>query len=140
MAEKAGMWRGTGKHKMIQELLPDCECEKEKIMKYEYGIDTSFILSGHCDVITPQKEIWDIKTSRNGDVRDSAYASQIYQLMLYLTMFECPHGKIVQPIFNNWHLKLKVLAEVQRNDEWFNGEMLKLAEYHNKLIQCQIEG
>jgi len=91
----------------------------------------NFTIVGVADCIN-QNEILEIKTSQK--VHDKAKPWAAHQLKLYLTLFEIPKGRIVQPIISKG-LYLKVLGEYKRNDQWFEKEMLKLAEFHKQLCQ-----
>lgn len=129
MEEMIGMWRGTMKHKGIQDLLTSWEHEKPN--EIDYG---GFVLRAKCDCYKPDT-ILEIKTKRNGNVMDKASSWQIFQLRTYLGMYQVPWGKVVQPVILGGKLKLKVLAEVAKNDKWYQDVIEQVREYHNKLVK-----
>lgn len=118
------MWRGTWKHKMIQELLTDYQHEIKKEIKYK-----SITLVGMIDCLADDHGL-EIKTSEL--VKDKAKEWEVTQAKLYATMFEVPHIYIVQPVIKDNELVLKKLRKVGRNDEWF----YKTLETINTII-CQ---
>ncbi len=101
--------------------------EEKKVMKVG-----DFEIVGMADMMNDQ-EILEIKTSQKVHPKAKPWAA--HQIKLYLTLFEIPKGRIVQPIKGDNKLYLKVLGEYKRNDAWFNKEMEKLAEFHK---QCKL--
>jgi hypothetical protein len=122
------MWRGTGKHKQLENLLIKKGYEVE--IKKEFELDGLFTLVGKCDGIN-EDSIIEIKTSDN--LIDKSKGWYDYQVKLYLTIFERPIGYIYQPVTTNTKLYLKELSQVKRDDKFFQKQLLKLIEYHKQL-------
>lgn len=129
LKEVLKMWSGTMKHEMVSKLLTRKGYEVEQKKEMEMP-ENGFVIVGKCDAINPD-EVVEIKTS---DKLLESKRWYEFQLKLYLTMFDRPKGKIFQPVFND-KLYLKELAVVERDDNWFNSQMLKLKDYHNKLLK-----
>lgn len=119
------MWQGKWKHQQIQSLLEEYDQE----IKVEKEVDGMTIV-GMADLIN-ETEVIEIKTSEK--LHDKAKAWQSHQLRLYLTLFERPTGRVVQPIRTKSGLFLKELGTYKRNDTWFEGQMSLLKE-KDKLI------
>lgn len=125
------MWEGSNKHKAIQELfqydqqLKDYEIEK----KIEYKVNDNITLVAKADAI--KDDILEIKTTN--EVLYKAKPSHIYQLKLYLSIFEKPNGYIVQPIIRGDKLLLNIIGSSKRDDIFFKKECDKLIEFHKKV-------
>lgn len=124
------MWQGTFKHEVIQELLKDDYFLEYKKVK-QVG---DFEIVGMADCII-WDEILEIKTSDKVHLKAKPWA--INQLKLYLSLFEIPKGRIVQPIKTANKLYLKVLGEYKRNDVWFSKTMDKLAIFHKRIMETE---
>ena len=117
------MWQGTTKHAQIQQLLED-----DYFLEYKRELKVGdFTIVGMADALN-WEEILEIKTSEK--VHDKAKPWAVHQLKLYLTLFERPKGRIVQPLRTANKLYLKELGEYKRDDTWFYKEMEKLNEFH----------
>lgn len=125
------MWRGEKKHEMIQELLPEYQHEIKKEWVWE-----GFVVVGKVDCID-DKEISELKTSEK--LYDKAKPWAVNQLKIYLTMFERPTGKVLQPIISNNQLILKELAVVKRDDNFFSEAMSKVKEFDKKVKKLSLE-
>jgi len=119
--EKGSMnvWHGTFAHEEIQALYPEYEQELPKVYEKD-GI----IISGKADLID-ETEVIEIKTSLD-KVHDKAKSWHIFQLKLYLTMFERSVGRVAQPFWRGKIPMLKTLGTYKRNDEWFSRQFEEL--------------
>jgi hypothetical protein len=120
------MWQGSGKHEMIQSLMPEYFQEVKKEMEVD-----GMTIVGMADLINDE-EVIEIKTSEK--LHDKAKKWHEMQLKLYLVLFDRPKGKIVQPCYDKKGLYLKVLGEYKQDKNFFNKTMEKL-----KVIDEQIK-
>lgn len=125
--ENLTMWAGTGAHAQLEELMGKEHAEKKTEYKYK-----DIVLVGKLDFQPPHKnEIWEWKTSEKKMKNSKPWHD--FQLKLYLTMFGKPIGKIYQPIQDDNGLYLKHLGTVERDDAWFESQLVKLYEFHLKV-------
>jgi hypothetical protein len=125
------MWRGEKKHEMIQELLPEYKHEIKKEWVWE-----GFVVVGKVDCINIW-EILELKTSEK--LYDKAKPWAVNQLKIYLTMFERPTGRILQPVISNNKLILNELAVVKRDDNFFAETMKKVKEFDKEVKKLSLE-
>jgi hypothetical protein len=52
---------------------------------------------------------------------------------MYCSLFGKDNGKIFQPIRGKKSIKLKLIGEVTRDDEWFLEQAHKLLEFHERV-------
>jgi len=121
------MYNGTHDHEKTQKLLKGYECE----IKKEYEID-GITLVGKVDAIN-KEEILEIKTSDK--VFENAKRWHIYQGKIYCTLFNMPVCYIVQPVYTDTELYLKVVGEAKRNDSWFAKQIKILKEFHQQVYE-----
>jgi hypothetical protein len=119
------MWSGIGGHEQIQNLFDNENCE----IKKEFEFD-GFTLVGKCDMLK-EDEVWEFKTSEKEMTKAKPWAA--HQAKLYCTMFERPRARVLQPLLKGNKVILKELAVVERDDEWFKGEIEKLRLYDQKV-------
>ncbi len=120
------MWEGTMKHKAVEELLP--ETWKTEIKKeYQYKDIT---LVGQIDALS-KDTVLEIKTS--ADLMFEAKPWHLYQLRIYLSLFEKPKGIIVQPIIKKNMIFLKTIGKIEKDDKWFNKQLELLDRFHKKM-------
>jgi len=126
--EMLTMWDGIGTHNQIQDLLGKDHCEMKKEWVYK-GI----ILVGKVDFMPPNSpdDLWEIKSSERK--MTTAKPWHEYQAKLYCTMFNKKRGLIYQPVKNSEGVYLKHLGTVEKSDGWFEIEMIKLFEFHEKV-------
>jgi len=124
------VWLGTNKHEMIQSLLENRFSKVEMEVKKEMKVG-DFVIVGSCDVLTPT-EVIELKTSFN---LIPAKRWSIHQLKIYLHLFDREEGGLYQPRMTGTKLFLKELGRYKKSQKWFDGEMAKLTNYHNKLKQ-----
>lgn len=129
------MWQGTHKHAQVQELLDGYDKEIKKVMIIKIG-SVEFELVGQVDAINATEGL-EIKTSQK--LHTSSKKWHDYQARIYCSMFERDVFKVCQPVVTKDKILLNVLAEIKRNDTWFNKEMAKLASYHEKLVALEKE-
>ena len=131
--EKGSMnvWHGTFTHEKIQSLYPEYEQELPKV--YEKN---GIIISGKADLIN-ETEVIELKSSLD-KVHDTAKSWHIFQLKLYLTMFERSVGRVGQPFWRDKVPYLKWLGTYKRSDSWFEGQVEKLGVI-DKLITKHYE-
>lgn len=126
------MKMGILKHQLVQECLEGWELER----KVEFHIpNTNIIIVGKCDAIKGNT-ILEIKTSDH--LISEAKRWHIWQVKMYLPMFNVENGIILQPIVKNG-LFLKSIGEIKKNDKWFNNQLDKIIELH-KACQIQTSG
>jgi hypothetical protein len=143
------MNKGTRAHEFVQKFLDPSKCER-KFEYHYYGpqdprngtacfvnsisgerIEPIFILVGKVDYLTDDSA-WEIKSSEN--VFTSAKDYHTYQAALYCILADKPKAYILQPLETDTRLILAQVGDViPRDDEWFNGEMVKLHAYHDRL-------
>jgi len=135
------MLEGTMKHEMIQSLFPEYE-QEIRVEKVVNGLT----IVGKCDIKTPN-EIWELKTSWN--FMEKAKKTAIFQIKVYLSLFEMEVGRVFQPVettpsrvikFGKSYKKienryLKELGSYKRNDEWFLKEIAKLGVIDKKITE-----
>ena len=134
------IWRyvmdsGTKKHEMIEKYL-EKDYTMEQKGKKEFG---EIVLSGTADMIGGD-EILDLKTSFNILEGKEKY---LYQVRMYLSLFDKQKGRIVQPVIKGLNYKnpkgfrvyLKTIGETTRDDRWFSEQILLLTEYYHKVIK-----
>ena len=122
------MLLGKAKHKLLEQLFPDHQTEIKKERKV-----WDFEIVGIADILDLEGEnVCDFKTSEGLKI---AKPWDEYQVKIYCTMFEKPKGLILQPRFNENDTWLELIGEVKRDDKWFNGEMKKLGDFHDKLTK-----
>lgn len=124
------MWNGTHRHTQVQSLLKGYKMEIKVEKPYR-----QFVLVGKCDAID-DKKILEIKTSEK--LYTEAKRWHKYQAKLYCTLFERDTAEIVQPVVKGNQLLLRVLGTVKRDDKWFEKQMVKLDEFHNKLLALPV--
>ena len=122
------MWNGIGMHNQIQDIMGKEYSESKKEFVYK-----DIVLVGQVDFLPPDKldEVWEIKTSEK--TMEKAKPWHSVQTKLYCTMFNKGIGKIYQPVRNEEGIYLKHLGTVERNDQWFEGEIEKLYQFHERL-------
>lgn len=126
---------GTKKHEMIEGYLKDDYLMEQPIRKEVNGIT----ITGTADMIKGDT-IYDLKTSFNMLKCKEDY---LYQVTLYLSLFDKQHGKIVQPIRSaidfkkpdDFRVYLKTLGTCERDDEWFNQQVLLLKDFCERAIK-----
>ena len=122
------MKMGTLKHQLCQECLEGWELEK----KIEFKIpNTNITLIGKCDAIKGNT-ILEIKTSDH--LISEAKRWHIWQIKMYLSMFNVENGIILQPIVKNG-LFLKSIGEVKKNDTWFKKQLELIHKLHLEAVQ-----
>jgi len=135
------MWRGTGKHKDIEGLMKRLGYEVEVPIEKKVGEMT---ISGRCD-FTSKDFIGDLKTGL--ELIGASKKWQDFQVKMYCSLFEKQYGYIVEAIektdyipnkANRLTIKvvdcyLKVIGVVEKDDKWFDEQMVLLEKYHNKL-------
>lgn len=120
------MLKGIINHEQVQRFLAS---EKNEVKKeYTYG---PFTLVGKADHLPDEDTVWEIKTSEKAMAKSKPW--QDHQTKLYCSMFERSKGYILQPIVEDGHLILKEVGCVERDDVWFEQEMQKLLNYHERL-------
>lgn len=124
------MWNGMGAHHQIQTLLGGRYYKEEKV---EFNLDGGISLIAKADFLPADKpnEVWEFKTTDS--VMDKAKPWAEYQVKLYCSLFNRPEGVVYQPVQSEKGLFLKFLGRVNRDDEWFKGEMQKLKEFDEKV-------
>ena len=122
------MWQGSWKHKQIQDLMKDCGYMIE--VKKEYKLN-NFMIVGMVDLMN-EDTILEIKTS--DELITTAKRWHIWQVKMYLSIFQRDKGIIFQPVIKPNKLLLKELGVVKRNDSWFDGEIIKIEKLHNQLL------
>lgn len=121
------MWAGIGLHNQIEDLMGKENSEKKREFFYK-----DITLVGKADYLPIGKnQVWEFKTSEK--LMEKAKAWHIEQVKLYCTMFELPEGVIFQPVQNSDGVYLKNLGVFKRDDEWFQGELEKLYQFHLKV-------
>jgi len=126
------MFQGTWKHRQLEDLLKnDYPVEQKKEMEIKADGET-FTIVGIADIqdFIDKKDVCDFKTSQELKV---AKRWDLAQVKAYLTLFEKPKGYILQPRYTKNALWLEVIGETDRDDDWFNKEMNKLAQFHRRL-------
>ncbi|MEM5784976.1 MAG: hypothetical protein QW469_00355 [Candidatus Aenigmatarchaeota archaeon] len=123
------MLLGETKHFFVEKYLTMLGYETEvKIEK----IINDFVVVGRIDAYK-DGTIFEIKTSNK--LLDKAKKWHEFQLKVYLSLFEKNFGQVVQPVFNSKNFYLKVIGEVERDDNWFfNFVIPQLEEYHKKVV------
>lgn len=122
------MWAGTGLHNQLEDLMGKKYSEEKKVFSYK-----DINLVGKVDFLPPNNpnEVWEFKTSKNLMRTMKPWAE--HQIKLYTTMFEKDIGKVYQPVQNKEGIFLKDIGTVNRDDRWFDLEMAKLYEFHEKV-------
>jgi len=121
-------YKGSGDYfrvfnrKHEEELTGEQENEKVK---------SRFTLVGRADHLPDEDCVWEIKTSDKPMSKSKPWHN--HQVKLYCTMFERSKGYVLQPIMESDRLVLKTVGMVERDDEWFEREMVKLLNYHERL-------
>lgn len=142
------MNKGTRAHEFIQKFLDPTRCER-KFEYHYYGfqdprngtkcfvdeegnrVEPIFILVGKIDYL-PDDSAWEIKSSEQ--TFTSAKDYHIYQAKLYCNLADRPKAYLLQPLELPDRLILAQVGDViPRDDEWFEGEMVKLHSYHDRL-------
>ena len=121
------MWQGKWKHQQVQSLMPEYE-QEIKVVK-EVG---NLTIVGMADLINDE-EVIEIKTSEK--LHTKAKAWHTHQLKLYLTLFERPTGRVMQPVKTEDGLILKELGTYKRSDSWFEGQVEKLGVIDKKITE-----
>ena len=121
------MWEGRRKHEQCQELLEGYEIEKK--VEYKHN---DWLLVGKADAINSlTNEGLEIKTSDK--LLDKAKSWHEYQAKIYCSMFQVPIFYIVQPRIKENRIILKVLAEIERDDKWFEKKLKVIDKFHQEL-------
>lgn len=121
------MINGIINHEQVQKHLDQNKCE----IKKEYDYNGEFTLVGKADYLPDTDTVWEIKTSDTAMAKSKPWHD--HQCKLYCTMFGRSKGYILQPVIEDNHLILKEIGFVERDDEWFEQEMQKLLNYHERL-------
>lgn len=136
------MWEGTAKHKQIEPLMERLGYEVELKKEYDCG---EFVIVGMADYLK-DNIVADLKTSR--EIIGEAKKWSLFQVKIYCTVFERDYGIIFEPkvkmgsvpnprgiakdcIVDLW---LDNIGTVERNDKWFEAQMLKLSEFHKAVV------
>lgn len=114
------MANGTMKHKWLEQF-----AEGQTEVKKEIDYD-DFVLVGKCDELLDNAVV-EYKTSDK--VMDKAKPWAVFQVRMYLSMFERPLGIIYQPVIKNNKFILKCLGTTHRNDDWYAEQIDKLKQY-----------
>ena len=123
-------WNGTAKHNQIQELFEGLEeYEIEKRAEYKYK---DFVVVGKADLLT-KDQIIEIKTSQ--DLMSEAKPWALYQCKIYCSLFDRTKGIIVQPIIKGSSIELKELGVVEKDDKFFQKELVKLENFHKQVLE-----
>jgi predicted RecB family nuclease len=122
------MWKGIAAHEMVQGLLHSEWCEIKQT--HTSGPIT---LVGKSDYLPPEfpGEVWEFKSSDN--LMKDAKPWHLHQARLYATMFNKDRGVVMQPVHNDDGIFLKEIGVVERDDVWFNKEIEKLMDFHEKV-------
>lgn len=89
-----------------------------------------FTLVGKVDHL-PEDSVWEIKTSSAAFTKSKDYHD--HQAKLYCVICDRPKAYILQPLVQDGRFVLKEIGQVERDDEWFAGEMRRLVNYHERL-------
>lgn len=117
------MRMGTLKHELVQELLEDdWQIEKKAELLYK-----DFILVGKADGIKGDT-IMEIKTSDL--IIPQAKKWHIWQLKMYLSMFNKEKGVIYQPVVQKSRLYLKEIGVVKQDKKWFKEQLELINHFH----------
>lgn len=146
------MRNGVQAHNFVQQYLDPSKVER-KFEYHYYGandprngtapfkdeegniVSPIFIVVGKIDYL-PDDSAWEIKSSEK--VFKDAADYHVYQAKLYCTIADRPKAYIFQPLVEGSRFILKQVGDViQRDDEWFAGQMLKLNAYHERLVLIQ---
>lgn len=126
------MKNGIMYHELVQAYLDSSKCEIKKEYYYE-----PFVVVGKVDFLHDDYVV-EIKTSETMMKKSKAWHD--HQAKLYCTMFDRPFGVIMQPTITqdkegkDAGLVLQEIGRVERDDEWFDLEMQKLKNYHERLV------
>ena len=126
------MINGVQTHDLVQKYLPADKNEVKFEYEYKVGDETKFVLVGKVDHL-PDDSVWEIKSSEKEMSSSKEY--QDHQARLYCTICDRPIAYILQPLIKNDRFILKEIGRVERDDEWFQSEMLRLLNYHERLIE-----
>lgn len=124
-SELLDMWNGTGIHNQLEKLLGEENSEKKVEFVYK-----DIVVVAKADFMPPDMidEVWEFKTSTKK--MEKAKPWHEYQVRMYCTIFNKPHGVIYQPLQDKNGLYLKDLGKFSRDDKWFEGQMEKLYQFH----------
>ena len=127
------MFDGTWTHNKIQSLLDPNYCEKKKEIVYR-----DIVLVGKSDYLPPEKtdHVYEFKTSSKLMAKSKPWHD--HQSKLYCSMFEKAHGIVYQPVQNKDGIYLKYLGSVERDDQWFEGELKKLYAFHERVEALRV--
>lgn len=145
------MINGTQNHELVQKYLPK-ERNELKFEYYYYGDGDPrnfsrvvpdypakapplaeqpiFTLVGKVDHL-PDDSVWEIKSSDTIFSTSKDYHD--HQAKLYCTICDRPKAYILQPLVEGNRFILKEIGQVERDDEWFAGEMRRLNNYHERV-------
>ena len=141
------MIKGVQAHDLVQKYLDPSKVEK-KFEYYYYGDgdyrngtvkatdeegnleEPIFTVVGKVDYL-PEDCVWEIKSSETEFTKSKDYHD--HQAKLYCTICERPKAIILQPLEDDSRFFLKQIGEVIRDDEWFEAEMRRLHNYHQRL-------
>ncbi len=124
------MIKGIQTHELVQKYLPK---ERNEIkFEYDYIVDgeKKFTVVGKVDHL-PDDSVWEFKTSENIFAKSKDYHD--HQAKLYCTICNRPEAFIFQPLETDNSLILKEIGHVLRDDAWFESEMKRLLNYHERL-------
>ncbi len=138
-------WYGTGKHTQIEQLLKRLGYETEIKKEYDCG---DFKIVGRCDFLNEQM-VGDLKTSI--ELIGKAKKWSLFQVKLYCSVFEKEYGVIYEPIIKKEQTYNKMgypktevvdfylqdIGRTKRNDDWFKKQLIKLGEFHEKVVDYQ---
>ena len=127
------MWDGSSIHHSIQEILSRGYKEQKREWS-DFGITIvakADYLPGPDDNVLNSDEVWEFKSSNN--LMEVAKPWHEHQTKMYCSLFGKDNGKIFQPIRGKKSIKLKLIGEVTRDDEWFLEQAHKLLEFHERV-------
>lgn len=122
------MWNGIGVHEQIQGFFNKANCE----VKTEYFYE-GMTLVAKADYIPPDESepIHEYKSSAK--LMKEMKPWHEYQAKLYCTLFKREKSVVYQPLQDENGIYLKAIGVVTRDDAWFEAQMKKLKEFHNKV-------
>jgi len=143
---------GVQAHNFVQQYLDPSKVER-KFEYHYYGagdprngvtpakdeegniVSPIFIVVGKIDYLEDDAA-WEIKSSEN--VFKDAKDYHVYQARLYCALADKSKAYILQPLIEGSRFILKQVGDViERDDKWFDSQMLKLNAYHERLVLIQ---